>query len=103
MNVSYITNVIRQHPAWLIITCFYTLCWLWLLYIGYHDYTNHGDGETIGMSLFGALVFLFAPYFLITLVLAFAAKSNKTFYGGLCCYSIMPVAINLIWAGVLHW
>jgi hypothetical protein len=43
---------IAQHKTALGVYVFYFILWIWLGFIAYNDFSNHGDGETIGINLF---------------------------------------------------
>jgi len=93
---------IKTHHIATSIFIIYIIVWLWLFYVAYYDFTHYGDGETIGMSVFGATLLLFIPYFAINVLLSKVYKLSQ-FYYHLALLSIIPIPLILIWVGILQY
>ncbi|MCO5937260.1 hypothetical protein NAF17_17065 [Mucilaginibacter sp. RB4R14] len=78
-----------------IILCgIYTILWCWMGQIAYYDFTHHGDGETIGLSLYYFAFIVILPYFLTTVAFAVFSTKLKKFYWNMVGFILVfiPVA-----------
>jgi hypothetical protein len=97
-----ISQSLKEHPVAVSMFALYVLVWLWLFYVGYYDYSHYGDGETTGMSIFGAIIVLFIPYAGIMYLLGCLLKQHQSFYKRMALLSAIPIPLILLWVLVLN-
>jgi len=87
---------LKKHPIASLLYTLYLLLWCWLAYIGYNDLTHHGDGESIGTSLYYFCLFVFLPYFIINFLLSLFSRTGKEYYATMnwLILGMIPVAIS---------
>lgn len=71
---------IKDHPIASFLFFVYIACWLFLCFVTYHEFSHHGEGEEIGITLYYAIPFLFGPYVIINFVIAYFAKESRSFF-----------------------
>ena len=92
---------VKKHPLATFFFSIYLLCWLYLSFVAYYDYAHHGDGETIGLSLYYAFFVVLLPYLITTLLFTGFSKAKRKFYGVLCLLVAAPIAVILLWIFIL--
>jgi hypothetical protein len=95
-------STLKEHPVAVSIFALYVLIWVWLSYLGYYDYTHYSDGETTGMSIFGAVMVLFIPYAGIVHLLGSLSRQHQSFYKRLAWLSAIPIPLILLWVLILN-
>ena len=71
---------IKKHPITSFLFFVYIVCWLFLCYATYHEFSHQGEGESIGIILYYTIPFLFGPYVIINLVTAYFSEESRPFF-----------------------
>ncbi|MET3978478.1 hypothetical protein ABIB62_001047 [Mucilaginibacter sp. UYP25] len=93
MSEKTILASFKEHPIAIIFCCIYFLLWCWIAYVTYYDLTHHGDGETIGLTLYYFLFVVILPYLLITSGFALISKNSKIFYWNMVGFILVFIPI----------